>query len=59
LSDAPVKIGAAGLILAPKRKRHGLANGVQGLTVDQDRIVGQARLADHRRAADLAVASRF
>jgi hypothetical protein len=52
LSDAPVKIGAVGLILAAKRKRVGLAKGAQGLTVDQDRIVGQARVATHRRAAE-------
>jgi hypothetical protein len=47
-----IKIGAVGLILAAKRKRVGLAKGAQGLTVDQDRIVGQARVATHRRAAE-------
>jgi hypothetical protein len=44
-SDAPGKIGAAVWIPEAKTKRDGLAKGDQGLTGDQDRIVGQARLA--------------
>jgi hypothetical protein len=41
LSDAPEKIGAAGLIAAAKRKRGASANAGRVLIVDQHRIVDQ------------------
>jgi hypothetical protein len=47
LSDAPAKIGAVVWIPVPKRIRERSANDAQGATVDQDRIVGRARLAAH------------
>jgi hypothetical protein len=50
LSDAPAKIGAAGLMPAVKRKRGALANGDQDLIVDQPRIVDHVLKATRRNS---------
>ena len=52
LIDAPGKIGAAGWIPIPKRKRDEQAKGEQEMSGTQDRIVGRAWLATYRRAAE-------
>ena len=50
LSDAWEKIDAAAWIPVAKRKRGTSVKGGQRLTVDQDRIVAQARLTSRRNA---------
>jgi hypothetical protein len=48
LSDASGRTGAAAWIPIAKRKRNRSGKDVQGWTVDQDQIVGRARMASRR-----------